>query len=102
MSVLPSPAPPLLLLPLPISFAAALYPEIAIGTTSHCISALSVGMSLGPFGQLMMKSLSIGAAIQQAVPAKYCPDENFDEHQHSKSLYTLLFLFLLLLWLLHG
>lgn len=56
-------------------------------------------MSLGPFGQLMMKSLNVAAIFNEAVLANTAPMKTLTSLSHSKSLYLLLFFFLLLLWL---
>lgn len=46
-------------------------------------------MSLGPFGQLMMKSLYVAAIFNEAVLANTAPVKTLTSLAHSKSLYLL-------------
>lgn len=59
-------------------------------------------MSLGPFGQLMMKSLDVAAIFNEAVLANTAPMKTLTSLSHSKSLYLLLFLFSAVALALHG
>lgn len=59
-------------------------------------------MSLGPFGQLMMKSLNVAAIFNEAVLANTAPMKTLTSLSHSKSLYLLLFFFSAVALALHG
>jgi hypothetical protein len=59
-------------------------------------------MSLGPFGQLMMKSLYVAAIFNEAVLANTAPVKTLTSLAHSKSLYLLCSLVSAVALALHG